>query len=285
MEQRTIDWHAWRKLGVGASETPTLMGEADWFTPYGLWEEKTGRKAKDQSPNFAMQRGTNAEPKIRALYELYNDIAMPAALAIHPELSFFRASLDGFNEGAKGLAEFKYPSKAKHEQAVAGQVPTCYVGQLQHQLFVTDAEWVDYVSYNGSDIAVVRVTPDLEYRKKMINVVSEFWKCVETDTPPDLTDADYVSLDTLHDILLFEQWKAADQALKDAEAKRDEITKRIKSEYVHARVMCSGVSLVRSTRKGAVDYAKIPQLKGVDLEPFRKKASEVVTIKIAKARV
>ena len=43
----------------------------------------------------------------------------------------------------------------------------------------------------------------------------------------------------------------------------------------NASAIGGGVRLVRTTRKGAVQYAQIPELKGLDLDQYRKDPIEV----------
>jgi len=46
------------------------------------------------------------------------------------------------------------------------------------------------------------------------------------------------------------------------------------------RAFGSGVELLRTSRKGAVNYGSIPELEGVDLEQYRKEPVDVVKINI-----
>jgi len=46
------------------------------------------------------------------------------------------------------------------------------------------------------------------------------------------------------------------------------------------RTFGCGVELLRSTRRGAVNYAVIPELRGVNLEPYRKPPVSVVKINL-----
>jgi hypothetical protein len=46
------------------------------------------------------------------------------------------------------------------------------------------------------------------------------------------------------------------------------------------RTFGCGVELLRSSRRGAVDYTGIPELRGVDLEPYRKPPVSVVKINL-----
>lgn len=283
LDQGGADWILWRAGGIGASEIPAIMGESEFNTPYGVWELKTGR-AKFEG-NFATRRGTEAEPRIRALYELLNDRNMPPCLAEHPSIPYLRASLDGYNFEEKRVLEIKYPSKEKHELAKSGKVPTCYYGQLQAQMFVTGATCADYVSYDGENIAVVTVEPDQEYIAKMLIEAEKFWRCVQTDTPPELTDRDYKTIRDKEAIALANEYAEAHRLLKTQE----EALAKLKAKLVaaageHKRVQCGGLKIIRSITKGAIDYAKVLKansLESIDLEPFRKKPSERVTISVA----
>jgi hypothetical protein len=44
-----------------------------------------------------------------------------------------------------------------------------------------------------------------------------------------------------------------------------------------------GFSIIKSERKGNVDYSKVPELVNVNLDPYRKKSSVVWTVKEDKA--
>ena len=43
-----------------------------------------------------------------------------------------------------------------------------------------------------------------------------------------------------------------------------------------------GVSVTRYWKQGAVDYKKVPELAGVDLEPYRKKGGVEVRVSVGK---
>lgn len=283
LEQGGSDWIAWRAGGIGASEIPAIMGESDFNTPLGIWELKTGR-AKFEG-NFATRRGTEAEPRIRALYELLNEKNMPPCLAEHPTIPYLRASLDGYNLEEKRVLEIKYPSKEKHEMAKNGTIPPCYYGQVQAQMFITGATCADYVSYDGENIAVVTVKPDPAYIEKMLPVAEKFWKCVQTDTPPELTERDYKTLQGKEETALAEAYV---KAYREAKA-QEKILAELKAKIVaaagtHKRVRCGDIKIIRTVQKGAVDYEKVLKanaLDAIDLEPFRKKSSERVTISVA----
>jgi hypothetical protein len=57
--------------------------------------------------------------------------------------------------------------------------------------------------------------------------------------------------------------------------KLDALKEKAVSSMPHARVRCAGVELIKSVRRGSVDYEKIPAFQTIDLEQYRKK--EVVS--------
>lgn len=73
--------------------------------------------------------------------------------------------------------------------------------------------------------------------------------------------------------------KARLEKYKEHEAEaRENLIKLAKSTGVKKTTGC-GVSVTRSTRKGNVQYAKIPELKDVDLDKYRGKESEVWSVR------
>lgn len=281
LQQGSDEWLEWRMGGIGASECPVVMGESDFQTPYGLWEVKT-RRAKPFQGNWATRRGTEAESTIRKLYELDQDADFPPCLAQHADHPFMRASLDGLNKERNVIAEFKYPSQLKHDMAKNNIVPPTYQSQIQHQLLVTGADHCDYVSYDGHGIAVVSVYPD---RAKMVSILKAcetFWTVnVQGDTAPALMDRDFEKIDDPKLNLLFENLKVCRLALEHNENQLEEIKQQIKNAVKKPRVLCRGVKMFHVERKGSIDYSKVPELSGVDLEKYRKPGSKYVTFSVA----
>jgi putative phage-type endonuclease len=280
MEQRTESWEEWRSKGLGSSDAPIIMGASKWMTPYQLWELKT-KRVKPQDSNWAMERGNQLEPKARAHYQLLCERDMPATLMEHKLYNCLRASLDGFNtaDGARVL-EIKCPGKEDHALALAGNIPEKYIWQLVHQLAVADAEVADYFSFDGNSGVIVEFKRDLKLEAQLIEKMLAFWELVKSDTPPELTERDFKVLRGKKEKALFTKFK---KLKLEADAKADaleQVRKKIIEQIQEPRVICADVQLTRAERKGSVDYGKIPELKSVDLEKYRKKASVVVTLRI-----
>ena len=99
---------------------------------------------------------------------------------------------------------------------------------------------------------------------------------LDTDTAPPLTDRD-----TLIRTDAVWQTAASDYAKLKAEAdsaaeKLDAAKARLIALALHSSETGAGVTVTRFWKAGSVDYKKVPQLAGVDLEQYRgQRRSEV----------
>lgn len=199
IDQRTEAWHDWRGARgefalsdggprITATMACAIMGVSPYQTPYSLWLELTGRKAK-QATNWAMQRGQNFEEPARLAYEsCTSDLVEPLCIE-SSEHEFAAASLDGLSAFGDVIVEIKVPGAADiglvrdHQQ-----VPPKYVPQVQWQLLCAgpEVEALDFYVYSP-ELAQgwsVRVGHDLEYQSKLLQKAKEFRDCVIQDRPP-----------------------------------------------------------------------------------------------------
>lgn len=276
------DWKLWRSKGIGASDAPVVMGVSPYKTAYELWEEKTGLVSSDSEGNWATRRGHELEPRARANYELEYMISMPIAFVEHREYPFIRASLDGYNEAASRILEIKCPGKADHDLALQGKVPEKYWPQVQHQLFATGAKVCHYYSFDGERGALVEVYPDLEYIEKLVEQEVAFWRLVETQTPPKLSDRDYKKFDDPKVLADLSDYRKISLQIWELEKQQAELKNRITASMTHPNMTDGEIKVSRCFRKGTIDYSKIPDLEHVDLEQFRKSPTTYYTISFDK---
>lgn len=178
LEQRTPEWYAWRKMGIGSSDVDVIMGSNPYKTREELFREKTGQ-SKKQAENSRMATGRQLEPAARAHYEILHDTDFEDACFVHDKYEFMKVSLDGWREPTKSVLEIK-SGKSAHKYAKNGQVPPYYIGQCQYQLFVTEAHELIYWSFdiekvvgNGTHWAH-RMEPNLNYHKEMVEKICQF---------------------------------------------------------------------------------------------------------------
>lgn len=275
------DWLVWRQKGLGSSDAPVVMMCSPWKTPHQLWLEKTGQKIEEPTNTYILEKGHAMEPKARALYEIMDNASYPPMNVENEAFPFLRASLDGYNKEKNIIIEIKYVGKEDHENAANGIVPEKYYWQLQHQLMVTGAKLVRYISFDGSAINVVEVLPDTKDIKKLVKELTKFWTLVETKEEPELTEKDYVKVNDQDLLCDFLSWQVAKDTLKRQEEVVAAIQARIfENALVKDRsISCGDFTVKTVVRKGNVNYKIIPQLKDLDLEQYRGKPSKYQQIR------
>ena len=190
LHQNTPDWHRWRLEGIGSSDAPVIMGEGIFKTPKLLWSIKTGR-ARESAAGPAARRGRELERSARRAYERQFETQMEPLCLVHERLDWMRASLDGLSFDGSVVLEIKCPLSLRDRNAAAqGRVPTHYYGQLQHQLEVSGAEEAHYWSFDGSAGCLVKIRPDRDYMKRLVDAEGEFWRRVKENRWPELEDRD-----------------------------------------------------------------------------------------------
>lgn len=275
--QGSKEWHEYRAKHVGASEVPAIMGTCDFKNIYQLWLEKTGKVEKFQG-NWATRRGQEMEPVARRLYEAKTGFTVRDCVLEYASYPVLSASLDGFVDSEQLVIEIKTPSKAKHQLALSGYVPETYRDQVQAQLLVSGVESADYVSFSPDEpdetqLAIIRVRADKQRQQEILEAVIKFWYHVQMDIAP----IDVATQPELNPMLV-ERQKVVD-AIKMLEGELEQHNENIKAMMKANRVECENYVVSFTERKGNVEYAKIPELKTVDLEKYRKKSTKVFTVK------
>lgn len=156
-EQRSPAWFAAR-VGrltgscAGAMLSTIKSGEAaarrDLRTRL-VCERLTGLPQDDGYVNADMLRGIEKEPEAFAAYEaLTGQMVSRSGFLAHNTL-MAGCSLDGHVGDFAGILEVKCPRSANHLRYLrAGVVPVEHLAQITHNLFITNASWCDFVSYD-----------------------------------------------------------------------------------------------------------------------------------------
>ena len=174
LEQGTPAWLNWRSQGIGASDAPTIMGENPWKSAAQLLEEKSGKPKP--SSNAAMARGSALEPEARRRFESKFGLSVEPACMQSLGMEWLRASVDGIAADASRVVEIKCGDSVYRKISQSRQVPSYYVGQLQHILAVTNFETIDFWCYlpNRPEAHVV-VLRDQNYIDRLLEVEHAFW--------------------------------------------------------------------------------------------------------------
>ena len=261
--QGTPEWLALRKTKITATDASVVLGMNPWKTVEQLYRDKT-----EDVPSFtnaSMERGTRLETVAREYYSKKTKREMNPTVLIK---DWAMASLDGISSDGR-IVEIKCPGEKVHRMALEGTIPGYYYPQMQHQMYVADAGEVDYMSFDGVEGVIITVERNEAFIKEMVEKEKAFYDCLQAKTPPksieERTDEAWITEATTYS-LLTTKIKAMEKLVEES-----------KNKLI---ILCGGsnakgggISMSWIERKGNVDYAKIPELKAVDLEIYRKPAT------------
>jgi putative phage-type endonuclease len=165
-EQRSEAWFAARAGKLTGSRAADMLatiksGEAAARRDYRMQlvcERLTGQPQEDGFVNAAMQRGIDLEPLAFAAYEaLTGSVAVRTGFLCHTT-HLAGCSLDGHVDNFAGIVEIKCPKSATHLKYWRGnsEAPSDYLPQITHNLWITGAQWCDFLSFDD------RFPPELQ---------------------------------------------------------------------------------------------------------------------------
>lgn len=149
IKQNTDEWFALRLGKFTASNFKDIMSKDTTATYmnaiYQVVYERITGEIQNGYTNEWMERGRELEPEARLWYELnYSDIENGGFFGD----DWLGASPDGLI-GTDGLIEIKCPKPSTHIQyLIDNALPPIYKWQVQGQLYITDRQWCDFVSYH-----------------------------------------------------------------------------------------------------------------------------------------
>lgn len=277
----TKEWEKMRQEMVGASDAPIIMGVSPYETAYQLWQRKLDLVPPKQS-TYAMNRGHELEPVARDQAQQRLGCELSAQVKFHPSIPWMMATVDGISPDSQTLVEIKCPGAIDQRTALEGHIPEKYIPQLQHQLEVCELEKGFYFSFDGQEGVMLEFYRDDKYIKKLVSIEKEFYSCMQDLTPPALTNRDFYQIDCPEWDQVALRWKQINSQLTALEQEEKKLREWFIQRCCNQSSSGGGVNVTRFVRKGSIDYAKIPQLKGVEVEKYRKKSVEVWKIIEAK---
>lgn len=286
-QQGSEAWHAERAKGIGGSEIAVVLGISPYKTRYQLWLEKTGLvQPADISGLPHVQRGVLAEPVARKKME--DLLGRKYTPKTWPQKGVARCSDDGYNEDINDILEIKAMGIENHQKAHLGEVPEHYRVQCIWNMGVSGANKCYFVSVRPEDdydIAVVDILPDTAEFHEMVAEAEKFWELVKTKTPPELSDKDCILIEDAIFEADEQEYVELEKKKKDIEARLNEL-KSVFEERLgqYGSVEGKFLKMTRVNRKGNVNYKNIPELQGVDLEPYRGDNSVYMKVTVKKEK-
>jgi predicted phage-related endonuclease len=202
-----------------------------------------------------------------------------------------RATLDGISLDDSVMVEIKCPYNLSNHYRTkeTREVPEIYWPQVQHQLKVKELQGMFYLSYNHhseDDSIIIEVARDDAYISKMLKEEEKFWECLKTQTPPPLTDRDYVTRGP--------DWSSIAKQRLHIRDKVNDLKKQDKELLEKLIILSEGknsyfedIKFTKFDKKGSIDYELamaewLEELQGAhphlsftrpDLENYRKNSS------------
>lgn len=276
LPQGSDKWLEVRSQYGMASEVAAVMEKSPWIpaTPLQLWEVKNGKREVYVSD--AMKRGNKYEPIARESLEENMGITFkPVVVLCDIDGVPIGASLDGWNGEKKIVAEIKVPMKGENSKlweimSSGKDLPDQYDLQTQQQLLVTGAKqlifWV--YDYENNSAIMQKIKPNPEKQKEIFLSWQRFWSY---DGPPPAGEKDFKKRKDDEWITLAEEWRSIHSQLDTLTTREKEIRKQLIDLSNNESCIGGGIRFKRSEGKGRIAYAKIPELKNIDLEQYRGK--------------
>ena len=143
---------------------------------------------------------------------------------------------------------------------------------------VTGAEVADVFVFDGTDGLLLPVSPDRACWTQVRSAWDTFAEFIAKAEPPPLTARDVRVRDD-------PEWLQAASTYRELRTAYDELGKAVdeaKAKLVgltsHAKEQGGGVAVTRLWKRGNIDYKRVPELRGVDLEPYRQPGREETRI-------
>lgn len=182
IEQGSEEWHNLRSGTITGSMFSAVLSKGAGKTRkaymYSLAAEVLTGEVADSFSNEYMEWGTKTEPQARAMYKLRTGSSLESVAFIKGVEGVGVSPDDLVNEN--GLLEIKCPKTTTQiETYMSGKMPTKHKAQVQGQLWVSEREWCDFVSFdpriNGvASWLCVRVERDEEYINTLKSEVARF---------------------------------------------------------------------------------------------------------------
>jgi putative phage-type endonuclease len=255
------------------------MGVSEYKSARMVWKQKIDPKPVEI--NDAMQRGIDLEPVARAYFNSKYGTNFQPAVVLSDARPWQMASLDGWDAEKKWILEIKCPGEKVFQEVKSGKEPKAYVYQCLHQLSVADEAvhailffyWVDSQGevqtiqiVVGRNDALIDSINEKERKFYFDNLLG--WK------EPEPSKLDYIERYDWEWDYYTSAWLNVKKELDELELEEKELREKLlELSGGHSTIGC-GLKATRYEVEGRVDYARVPELQGVDLTPYRKPASE-----------
>lgn len=248
---RQIDRERWlreRKLGLGGSEVAALFGLHPYKSALEVYVDKTGELAANDAGEVALWGQLFEEPILREYARRSGrEILYSNELLMRLDRPWHRCTPDAIQLtrppagcSGPGIAECKMTGFGNWDE----EIPPHVLVQVQHELWVTGAEWgtLVWLPVPERKLRHLDMMPNRPFQELLAATVDAFWTRVVTRSPPDADGSDSArrALFSLEPELVDEcvefddqagdiadELDAINRAVKELEARKDLIGNRV----------------------------------------------------------
>jgi len=277
IEQRSKEWFKQRVGKVTGSRVGAILGMNPWQKPKDVMRsmvrEYHGAKS-EFSGNVATEYGTNFESIAQGDFEIETGLnATDTGFHISSEYEWLGASPDGLI-GDDAVIEIKCPYGAKDTGKFKSIIEQPhYYAQIQIELLCTNKKKCYFYqwSHQGTMLEVVDFNNHWieENIPKLKSFYDDYLKEIKS---PDKHIADLVQ--TKEAQSLVDEYNQYKQDMAQAKEFMEDAKRRLIKLADGKKTNISGVLVYECERKGNVDYKKVPELDGVDLDQYRGKPTK-----------
>ena len=196
-------WQAYRtkEKRIGGSDTPAILGFSKYKSAYTLWCEKTGKIIpEDISDKEAVRLGNDLEDYVakRFAEATGKKVQNSNFIWTNTDYPWAHANLDRVVVGEKAILECKTTDSWEIAKACQeGNYPPAWYSQMTHYMMVTGFEkaYLGVLCF-GKGFYWFTLERNEEEIKALAEAEKDFWKLVETNTPPAADGSDS-SIDSL----------------------------------------------------------------------------------------
>lgn len=292
--QTALELSADRKGRITASAVGAILGLSKFATADDVLRRMV-REHFSAEPEFngniATRWGHDNEPQAIDDFEVWRaeNVLPHDFVSCEIEGVLCGASPDGITKSGE-LIEIKCPYSLRDQSVVADDFLHAhqeYYEQMQWQMVCADKQDCFFVVWTTQGIDFVRVARETDWLEKNMPRISSFWDLYQATIADEKLYAPHLQSNKKEyaerddDLFTFAaiEYQNAIAEQKAAEERVEEARKKL-LEICTENTKGAGITVYQTERKGAVDYKKIPQLEGVDLEQYRKKSTMVWTVKV-----
>ena len=186
----TEQQRAKRHEGIGASDSPIIMGYSNYKTRYQLYLEKIGDISADEEITEQQYWGNALEPVIIKRFAEENNVEVTFPDTVyHPDYPYIFANLDGWIESEKAVVEAKCVNSFQRKEwdmALTDGIPLIYLIQIAKQCVITDAtRGYCAALIGGMEYKQFVYERDTELERIIIQSDIEFWEAVTHRIAPE----------------------------------------------------------------------------------------------------